>query len=96
MGNKCLNQPPLTPTPKGQELLILTHHIQAASFYSMGRKKKKKGLFKKHDWEDGEDDGEGGGGEGERRKKTNKGDLESTPLLTWATAAAGQRKTAQL
>lgn len=95
MGNKCLNQPPLTPTPKGQELLILTHHIQAASVISW--EGKKKGLFKKHDWEDGEDDGEGGGGGGrERRKKTNKGDLESTPLLTWATAAAGQRKTAQL
>lgn len=34
MGNKCLNQPHPTPTPKGQELLILTHHIQVASFMS--------------------------------------------------------------
>lgn len=37
MGNKCLNQHsprPLPPTPKGQKLLIPTHHIQVASFFS--------------------------------------------------------------
>lgn len=44
MGNKCLNQPPPTPTPKGQELLILTHHNQVACCVSWEGKKKKKRL----------------------------------------------------
>lgn len=53
-------------------------------FYFIGRGKKRTYLKK----EDGEEE--------EERKKTNKGNLESAPLLTWATAAAGQGKTAQL
>lgn len=80
MGNKCLSQPPPTPTPttvEGQELLILTHHIQVIGKGEGGGVKKSFFFFLIK--------------QKKGKRKTYKEQLEQARLLMRATTIAGQR-----